>query len=153
MMASTPPLWLVPTDFSPGADAAFRTALAMAQAQEARLLVLHVVLDLQRLPGFFVTRQPIESLQHELEEEAERKLAALLEVSKDQGIPTRVALLRGSPVPALLKAAREEGAAMIVVGQAATDKAGRQLWGGSTADGLSRHPPCPVLVVPAPASG
>jgi len=151
-MTPTPPLWLVPTDFSPGAEAAFRTALEMAQVQDAHLLVLHVVLDLQRLPGFFITRQPIESLQHELEEEAERKLAALLNAAKDQGVPTRVSLLRGSPVPALLKAAHDEGAAMIIVGQAATDKAGRQLWGGSTADGLSRHPPCPVLVVPAPTS-
>jgi nucleotide-binding universal stress UspA family protein len=110
------------------------------------------VLDLQRLPGFFITRQPIDSLQHELVEEAERKLDALLKVAKDQGIPTRVALLRGSPVPALLRAAHDEGAAMIIVGQAATDKAGRQLWGGSTADGLSRHPPCPILVVPASGS-
>lgn len=150
-MASTPPLWLVPTDFSPGADAAFRTALDMAPRYDARLLVLHVVLDLQRLPGFFITRQPIDSLQHDLEEEAERKLAALLAVAKDRGTPTRTALLRGSPVPTLLKAARDAGVAMIIVGQAATDKAGRQLWGGSTADGLSRHPPCPVLVVPPPA--
>ena len=151
-MASTPPLWLVPTDFSPGADAAFHTALEMAEVHDARLLVLHVVLDLHRLPGFFITRQPIDSLQHDLEQEAERKLADLLEVAKDAAVPTRVALLRGTPISALVKAAYDEGAAMIVVGQAATDKAGRQLWGGSTVDALCRHPPCPVLVVPAPTS-
>ncbi|HEX9593685.1 MAG TPA: universal stress protein [bacterium] len=145
------PLWLVATDFSPGANAAFRTAVAMAEVFGARLLVLHVVLDLKRLPGFFVTKQPIDTLQHELEEEAAKKLADLLATARGQGIQTRVELLRGTPVPALLKAAHDAGATMIIVGQAAADKAGRQLCGGSTAGGLFRHPPCPVLVVPPPA--
>ncbi|MGD2063044.1 MAG: universal stress protein [Nitrospirota bacterium] len=149
-MAMNRPLWLVATDFSPGADAAFRTAVAMAEVFGAQLLVVHVVLDLRRLPGFFVTKQPIDGLQHDLEEEAARKLAELLDAARGQGIPAQVELLRGTPVPALLKAAHDERAAMIVVGQAAADKASRQMCGGSTAGGLFRHPPCPVLVVPPP---
>jgi nucleotide-binding universal stress UspA family protein len=144
------PLWLVATDFSPGANAAFQTAVAMAGVFGAQLLVLHVVLDLKRLPGFFVTKQPIDGLQHELEAEATKKLADLLDTARGQDVSTRVEVLRGSPVPTLLKAAHDENAAMIVVGQAAADKAGRQLCGGSTAGALFRHPPCPVLVVPPP---
>jgi nucleotide-binding universal stress UspA family protein len=145
------PLWLVATDFSPGATAAFHTAVEMAEVFGAQLLVLHVVLDLKRLPGFFITKQPIDGLQHELEEEAANKLSGLLDVARDREIPTRVELVRGTPVAALLKAAHDERAAMIIVGQAAADKAGRQLCGGSTAGALFRHPPCPVLVVPPPA--
>jgi len=143
------PLWLVATDFSPGSEAAFQRALELAPPLGVHLLLVHVVLDLKHLPGFFVTQVPLERLQHEMEEEAGRKLEALMEEARRHAIPARVELRRGTPVSALLTTAHEEGVAMIVVGQAAEEKAGRRLCGGSTAGALFHHPPCPVLVVPA----
>jgi len=143
------PLWLVATDFSPGSEAAFRRALELAPPLGAHLLLLHVVLDLKHLPGFFVTQVPLETLQHELEEEAGRKLDALLAEARGHAIPARVELRRGTPVAAIFAAAHDAKAAMIVVGQAAAEKAGRAVCGGSTAAALFHHPPCPVLVVPA----
>jgi len=145
----TTPLWLIATDFSPGSEAAFQRALEMAPPLGAHLLLLHVVLDLKHLPGFFVTQVPLETLQHEMEEEAGRKLETLMETARSHAIPARVELRRGTPVSAILTTAHEEGATMIVVGQAAEEKAGRKLCGGSTAGALFHHPPCPVLVVPA----
>ncbi len=146
----SPPLWLVATDFTPASEAAFRHALELAPSAGANLLLLHVVLDLKHLPGFFVTRVPLETLQHELEEEAGRKLEALMEEARRHGIPARVELRRGTPVPAILTTAHEEGAVMIIVGQAGEERAGRRVCGGSTAAALFHHPPCPLLVVPEP---
>ncbi|RMF88312.1 MAG: universal stress protein [Nitrospirae bacterium] len=143
-----PPLWIVATDFSPGAEAAFHRALDLAPACGAQLLLLHVVLDLKRLPGFFVTEEPLERLQHELEEEAGRQLEAWLAEARRRGVAARTALRRGAPVATLLAAALEEGAALLVVGQSAEEKQGRRLCGGSTAAALFHHPPCPLLVVP-----
>ena len=143
------PLWLVATDFSPASEAAVRHALELARPVGAHLLLLHVVLDLKHLPGFFVTQVPLERLQHEMEEEAGRKLEGLMEEARRHAIPARVELRRGTPVAAILSTAHEEAATMIVVGQAAEEKAGRRLCGGSTAAALFHHPPCPVLVVPA----
>lgn len=142
------PLWIVATDFSPSSEAAFQKAVALALPVGAHLLLLHVVLDLKHLPGFFVTKVPLETLQHEMEEEAGRKLEALMEEARRHKIPARVELRRGTPVSAIFTTAHEEGAAMVVVGQTAKEKAGRKLCGGSTAAALFHHPPCPVLVVP-----
>ena len=142
------PFWLVATDFTPASDAAFLHALELAPPAGAHLLLLHVVLDLKHLPGFFVTKTPLETLQHDLEEEAGRKLEALLEEARRHRVPARVELRRGTPVPAILTTAHEERVAMILIGQAGEAKAGRKVCGGSTAAALFHHPPCPLLVVP-----
>lgn len=66
--------------------------------------------------------------------------------------PTHRFVREGRPGPEVCASAREWGADMIVIGTHGRGGVSRLLM-GSTAENVVRHAPCPVLVVPASATG
>jgi nucleotide-binding universal stress UspA family protein len=134
---------LVPVDFSARSKAAVRFATDLARTMDARLALLHVV---EPLPANFA-RHPAELAPYdaELKREARQQLDALAaRVPKDLQVET---LLRQDlPSQGIVEAARAWRSDLILLPT-------RGLTGlkyivlGSTAEGVVRHAPCPVLTI------
>ena len=135
---------LHPTDFSSGAEYAFRLACSLARDHGGHLIVLHV--------------KPTEVLYAELpyvlppdpaqiEENLQEQLHHLQPPEPLAGV--EYLLREGNPVPEILRTAQENGADLIVMGTHGRTGV-RRLLMGSVAEAVLRKAPCPVLTVKAP---
>ena len=134
---------LHPTDFSPGAEAAFRYACDLARDYGARLVVMHALepsLPVVGEGGLVPTDLP------ELRDAAEREFDLLRpEVT---GVRVGKLIRYGAAAGTIVDAARELGADLIVLGTHGRTGLGRLLL-GSVAEEVVRTAPCPVLTVKA----
>lgn len=140
----------VATDFSPGAKAAFATALGLARQCGARLFVAHVIPPLitpsPLLDGMLVNQMTIE-LGQDLAASAERELQrSYLDQAQAQGVEARAVVLDGDPSRELVNLVGQRGVDLLVVG--ATGLSGlAEVFFGSVAAKAVRRAPCSVLVV------
>ncbi len=126
---------LVPTDFSPTANAAFAYAADLSAKTGASLVALHVV-----APVYYLEAADLALLQREAREAAERGLRRL------RPAPSRTMTVNGVPHDAIVQAARTIGADLIVIGTHGRSGLKRLVL-GSVAENVLRHAPCPVLTV------
>jgi nucleotide-binding universal stress UspA family protein len=136
---------LHPTDFSEHAAAAWHLAGSLARDHGARLLVLHVA-----TPPPFVTCGELEKAlqgpggyRRELEERLRRACPA------DAAARVDYRLEGGDPAGEIVRAAREHGCDLIVMGTHGRTGLGRLLL-GSVAEQVVRKAPCPVLTLSRP---
>jgi nucleotide-binding universal stress UspA family protein len=139
---------LVPTDFSPAAAEAFRTAVSLAQAGGGEVVVVHVTrapavvvengqvapngaagnpVNLWNMFRALVTDDPHVSVMHEV------VVAPRISAARIEGLLERF------------------GCDLIVVGSHGHGRL-RRLFRGSLTDEVVRHARCPVLIVKAPAT-
>jgi nucleotide-binding universal stress UspA family protein len=140
---SKPIIWA--TDGSEDADRALPFALDLAKLTDSALLVVHAD------EHFAGGRSSGESLLAD-EPELEAKLRDRVEQIRKDGFAAELEILRGRQGTDVLiaKAARERGAAAIVVGtRGRGPMAGAVL--GSVTQQLLHTSPCPILVVPVHA--
>ncbi len=129
-----------------GSDAAEQAAeLGMEIAQKTRDEVLFVaVWDAVKVgfgdPWAYVDERFIE----EDRDRAERVLTASKLRAEKLGLNAEVELLQGDPTTQICRAAANANARMLVIGSHGWG-AIRGLWYGSTATGILRLAPCPVL--------
>lgn len=119
---------LFATDFSSEAEPAGRFAAALAGALKARLHILHVAASRKGAA-----------------EPRLRKLADAL----SRAVDVKTVLEIGSPAPRIVRYARDNDIAMIVVGTHGRTGFSRALL-GSVAEHVARIAPCAVLTVPPP---
>ena len=136
---------LAGTALDAGSDAVVAAALAVARAAGARLHVLHAV-EMPLVPSFPDT--PWITAEVLAEDAADRgqELAAQLERLGAADDEARASLVHGAAHRALLDAARDLEADLIVAGAARTEGPLEKLL-GTTADRLLRKATCPLLVV------
>jgi nucleotide-binding universal stress UspA family protein len=136
------------TDGSDNADRALELAKSVVSGDGASLLVLHSV---EHLVGPGSRGAPAELLD---EDDRTGKLAQQVEELTAAGINAELRVVQGGATGAahtVARVAEEEGADLIVIGtRGHTPLAGVLL--GSVAQRLVSISPCPVLVVPKPAS-
>jgi nucleotide-binding universal stress UspA family protein len=133
---------LHPTDFSEQAAYALQLACSLARDYGARLVVLHVF----RPPvvyGEGLIPPDLGSLKEEERDQLQR-----LQVP-DVGVRAERRLADGDPAAETIRAARELGADLIVMGTHGRTGLGRLLM-GSVAEQVVRKAPCPVLTVKTP---
>jgi nucleotide-binding universal stress UspA family protein len=138
---------LAPIDFSARAMCAFRYAARLAAQIGGKVIILHVVEG----PLVYSAYSPAE--EEKLAYEAQHKLdrACQHEAGKLEEIETMVRLAVESVPEEIVLAAREIEADLIVL--PANPSGGfRHNFFPSTIDKIERHAPCPVLMVPVPAS-
>ena len=134
---------LVGYDGSKGGRAALERAAVAAKHNRGQLTVLWVREPLPRhsdLPGEF------EGEQEGADEYFEARKKEVAEVAVQQGISIGCETRRGHPAKAIVTAAREGNYDLIVIGH--SDHS--ELWGrllGDTADRVSDHAHCSVLIV------
>lgn len=147
---------LVPVDFSPCSEEAFRTACELARLCGAEVRVLHVVdLDavaaLNRL-GLLAVPSDAAAQKRRLRHQARLNVRRLLESDAAKGLAMTRTVLEGTPFVEIAKMARVEKVDLVVMGSYG-GRAGsvEKIFFGSTAEKVVRTAGCPVLTVPLPA--
>jgi nucleotide-binding universal stress UspA family protein len=137
---------LMPTDFSPVSEIAFRYAIDLGRKWGAAVHLLHVLdpPSSSAYPEGFIAEPP--GLHAAAIDEPSHRLKHMLAVSAAAGVTTTLEVRVGRPVRTILDAASARGSDLIVMG---THGRGRvvQLFLGSVAEGVVRSAPCPVLTV------
>jgi nucleotide-binding universal stress UspA family protein len=128
---------LVPTDWSELSARALQFAAFLARDPDAELIVLYVV----PLPSLMYGPPPESYLENERDELCRVR-------PSDPNLRVRHLLSEGEPAAAILQAARETNADLIVMGTHGRTGLDR-LVVGSVAEQVVRRAPCPVLTVRA----
>jgi nucleotide-binding universal stress UspA family protein len=145
---------LVPVDFSPCSEEAFRTAMSMAKTFQADVLLLHVV-DTKALDALnrLGLAPPSEGQKQKkaLHHQARLNARQLLAIEEAQGVPIRRVLAEGSPFIEIARLARVEKVDLVVMGSYGGSVGNvDKIFFGSTAEKIVRTAGCPVLTVPLP---
>jgi len=129
---------LVPIDLSHAeAGQAMINVAKMLGGEDARIILITVVED---IPGFAVAVLP----SGVIEESRERAQKALEEIAREADVQASVEVRSGQAYRAILAAAEERNADLIVI---ASHRPGlQQFLLGSTASRVVRHATCTVLV-------
>lgn len=137
---------MCPVDFSPGSQQAMRTAVRIANEQDAELLLVHSwYIPPVAFAGEYVYAS---DLVQTMTDDAQRALDGAVADARKLGA-RRVAsrMLNGLPWQQIIDAARAEpGLGLIVIGTHGRTGLSRVLM-GSVAELVVRHAPCPVLTV------
>lgn len=139
---------LVPTDFSPCAMSAARYARALAEKFGAVVHFLHVAEPSvpPSDPLAYAISSGADGALDSLAARAKPLMAEFAGVFAPSGIPCETEVLVGDSVRITADRAAATGASLVVVGTHGRRGFQRFLM-GSTAEGLLRHAPCPVIVV------
>jgi nucleotide-binding universal stress UspA family protein len=137
---------LHPTDFSRHSDYALRFACSLARDHRSKLVIVHVEPTLG--PELVTSGEAASRL------EPENHLAKLwAEVRQvqptDPSIVVEHRLAEGDPAPAIVRAAKEVNAGLIVMATHGRTGLERLLM-GSVAEQVLRHATCPVLTIRSP---
>jgi nucleotide-binding universal stress UspA family protein len=135
---------LIATDLSPAARNATDYALRLAEALHAKVTLMSAY---EQLPILAVdslallTTGDVEGIaQQKLQQEVDN-------LTREKPLLVDILVREGSSTPAVLEAAEEIGADLIIVGITGTAKDNRKTF-GSTATGLARKTRIPLLIVP-----
>lgn len=148
---------LVPVDFSPCSDEAFRVACDMARLCGASMTVVHVIdtgalASFHRL-GLLAVPSDAAAQRRRLRHHARLNVRRLMDSEDAKEISITRMVVEGSPFIEIAKIARTGRVDLVVMGSyggrsGSVDK----IFFGSTAEKVVRTAGCPVLTVPLPAS-
>jgi universal stress protein A len=137
---------LVATDFSPASTPAFEQSVKMARRDEALLLIAHAYQEPGLVELSHAPAKVYEEWDQKLREGVERKLRPLVEYARKEGVEARALVLTGFADEAIIEAAKQQGADLIVMGTHGRRGAAR-LFLGSVASRVISTAPCPVMTV------
>lgn len=147
---AAPPLFqhiLFCTDFSPGADHAFETALRLALlSPDTQFTLLHVIpeTDAQFWKSYIYEVDHVDAkAQHDIHAKIKSTYLSRLPAGRHLKIELRI----GQAAEKVLALAAERGVDLIVVGREGGGRLTQALF-GRTAEKIVRKARCPVLVIP-----
>ncbi len=136
---------LLAYDGSPGARRALDAVVALAYGRAAPPDVVVVAVE-AHLPHYGATIAEVEEEREVEEKAAQRWLTEASAALAARGLPARIQIRAGHPAQEIVRAAAEHQATIIVIGGSGHSG----VWGrflGGTAEKVSRHAPCSVLIV------
>lgn len=142
---------LAPLDFLHQTDAVLAEAVSLAQATEARLVLLHVVPPPAIIGHSLALAMTGAEFVATAEKEAANLLLALQRALRDRGVTAHAVHVTGEPVDNILEQAQRLDANFIVMGSHG-HVAFYDLIVGSTASGVLKGAKCPVIIVPPGAA-
>jgi nucleotide-binding universal stress UspA family protein len=135
------------TDFSPGADHAFETALRLALlSPDTQLTLLHVIpeTEAQFWKSYIYEVDHVDAkAQHDIHAKIKSAYLSHLPAGRHMKIELRL----GQAAEKVLALAQERGVDLIVVGREGGGRLTQALF-GRTAEKIVRKARCPVLVIP-----
>lgn len=136
------------TDFSTASTAAFKRAVAMAKADRAQLIIVHVMTPPSlALPGDgYVSSRLYEELEASARAQAQKRLDAIVARARKAGVRAAGLLLEGVPHERVARAARAKKPDLLVIGTHGRTGLAK-FFLGSVAARLVASAPCPVLTV------
>ena len=141
---------LVYIDGSQSSDHALKFAMDLARRYSAEIRLLHVIPIMPICSSVLNSWEPFSPLYMiESDAEGEEILACALNKTTEASVRSVAKVDYGRPATRIIQAAKEEGIDLIVMG---TEDKGffARLFLGSICDHVSRHAPCPVLIVKKP---
>ncbi len=137
---------LVPTDYSPHSRKAFLYAAELARVFSSKIMVLHVIDARVADNVYHIHQLPPTEARAQMRRKAEAAMGKVLAEKAAQDLPVEALYAEGIPTVEITRVAGEVSADLIVMGtHGATGLV--QILYGSTADGVVRTAPCPVLTV------
>jgi nucleotide-binding universal stress UspA family protein len=133
---------LVAIDGSEPANRALATALELARLMDATLLALAVE---GPLPAYAATVAEVEEVRREKDEFFTGLAEAARAEAARAGVPLEVEVLPGHPAELIVRFANDRRVDLIVLGHRGHFLRDHLL--GSTADRVSEHAGCPVMIV------
>jgi nucleotide-binding universal stress UspA family protein len=140
---------LHPTDFSKASSAAFARSLTEAREKHSELVLVHVLSPVIPLPGAgeaYISPSMYEEMLEASRSWARKQMQRLLAKAKAARVRTRAIFLDGTPHEQIVRAARKEGAKLIVMGTHGRTGVAR-FFLGSVAARVTAMASCPVLTV------
>jgi nucleotide-binding universal stress UspA family protein len=138
---------LHPSDFSRASGAAFKRALAMAKADHATLLLVHVLTPPVLMAGDgYMSPRIYEDLEASARSYAQKRLAALRAKTRKAGVKAATFLLDGVAHERIARAAKSKKADLIVIGTHGRTGLAK-LFLGSVASRVLAAARCPVMTV------
>jgi len=137
---------LVATDFSPASTPAFEQSVKMAKRDGALLLIAHAYQEPGLVELSHAPARVYEEWDQKLREGVERKLRPLVEYARKEGVEAEGLVLTGFADEAIIEAAKQRRADLIVMGTHGRRGAAR-LFLGSVASRVISTAPCPVMTV------
>ncbi len=142
---------VVPTDFSPCADAALELARRLAAANEAELVLLHVLSDAALWSEGLASPSHVERVFESVRQKAVAELERRAEDVRRAGVRARISTRHGAAWREIVDEVTDERADLVVMGTHGRGGLDRTFL-GSVADRVVRMAPCPVLTVREPRS-
>ena len=140
---------LHPTDFSKASAPAFARALAEARQTRSELLVVHVLAPVIPAAGAsegYLSPSVYEQMSKSARAWAQKQMDRLLAKAKAARVRARGMLLEGVAHEQIVRAAKRQRAALIVIGTHGRTGVAR-FFLGSVAARVAATAPCPVLTV------
>jgi nucleotide-binding universal stress UspA family protein len=140
---------LHPTDFSKASGAAFVRALSEAKQQRSELVLAHVLAPVIPMAGAgegYISPSVYEEMSASARAWAQKQMDRLLAKAKAARVRARSVLLEGVAHDQIVRAAKRQGAGMIVMGTHGRTGVAR-FFLGSVAARVAATAPCPVLTV------
>ena len=137
---------LHPSDFSSASRPAFARAVALAKENRAQLIVAHVLSPVMPLTDGYMSSQAYAEMVAATKKAGQKRLDALVAKARRAGVRARGVLLEGIAADRIVRAARAQGADMIVMGTHGRSGFAR-LFLGSVASRVVGQATCPVMTV------
>jgi nucleotide-binding universal stress UspA family protein len=140
---------MVPVDFSENSISAVDYAARLAEQFSSKLLLVHVYhfpVELLTDWSAYGTLAGSGEILEGMRKEREEQITALAREKSRPALPIETRVLEGTPFNEIVKAARAEGADLLVMGTRGLTGLKHVLI-GSTAEKVVRKAPCPVLVL------
>ncbi len=134
---------LLAYDGSEGAERALAAGIELAQVHEAELTALAVQ---ERLPRFSGTIDEVQEEKEFANQQYTRMLDGAQAQARAAGVKLRTLMRPGHPAKTIVEVAKQGDFDLILVGHTGLS----QVWAtflGTTAEKVSRHAPCSVLIV------
>lgn len=133
-------------DISEGAEYAFEYAAATANAFRADIAVIHVVHRQTDLREYYVPHISFEDTDRQIDEAAAKMTMDFCEKHRKDFPDIRAYTETGVPHEKIVEKAKEINASMIVMGTHGRQGFEHFIF-GSTAEGVVKNAPCPVLTI------
>ena len=137
---------LHPTDFSPASSAAFTQAVTLAKQHGAELVIAHVLTPTLPTVDRYVGQQIYGQIEAARRQHGRKRLDLLVSRARKMGVRARALLLDGVAHDRIVRAARAQRAALIVLGTRGRTGLARVAL-GSVAGRVVALARCPVLTV------
>jgi nucleotide-binding universal stress UspA family protein len=139
---------MVPTDFTEASAPAFQEAIELARKYGSELLIGHAYQPPNMIPADVFASDVYEEWDRNLRLRVEEKLQGLVDDAKKAGVQAKPLVLSGAPYEAIVDAAKENKADLVVMGTHGRKGVSR-FFLGSVASRVISTAPCPVMTVRA----
>jgi nucleotide-binding universal stress UspA family protein len=133
---------LVPLDGSEHSNRALEAAVQIAKKVGGKITLSHVY----SVSPSAITPMQVYRYAQAMRKNGKAVLAEGKKKAKAEGVQVETLLLDGHTVEEILKTAREGNFNLIVIGARGMGRM-KELLMGSVSDGVTKHAPCPVLVI------